>query len=74
MAVDMFPNSTLIGTSKPIYATDGGFAVATGNDFGGASNSAPVGTFTKAPYSYTLLATASVRSSVVANAGQTLTF
>ncbi|KAG6915666.1 hypothetical protein DXG01_010496 [Tephrocybe rancida] len=66
--------NTRDGTNQPLYATDAGFAVATGNDFGGASNTAPVGTFTKAPYSYTLLATSSVRASVTANAGQTLTF
>ncbi|KAF8890425.1 polysaccharide lyase family 1 protein, partial [Infundibulicybe gibba] len=67
-------NNVWTGTNQPLYSTDGGFAVATGNDFGGAANEAPVGTFTKAPYSYTLLATGSVRSSVVANAGQTLSF
>ncbi|KAG6915671.1 hypothetical protein DXG01_010501 [Tephrocybe rancida] len=67
-------NNVWTGTTKPLYATDEGFAVANGNDFGGASNTAPVGTFTKAPYSYTLIATSSVRSSVVAGAGQTLTF
>lgn len=65
-----------IGTDKPLYSTDGGFAVATGNDFGGASNTAPAGTFTQAPYAYTLIPTASVRSSVTSStgAGQTLSF
>lgn len=63
-----------IGTDKPLYDTDEGFAVARGNDFGGASNTAPVGTFTQAPYSYTLLPVGSVRSSVTASAGQTLAF
>lgn len=67
-------NNVWTGTNQPLYSTDGGFAVATGNDFGGATNTAPTGTFTKAPYSYSLLATSAVRSSVVANAGQTLTF
>ncbi|KAG5637906.1 hypothetical protein H0H81_002734 [Sphagnurus paluster] len=65
-------NNVWTGTSKPLYSTDGGFAVARGNDFGGAANSAPVGTFTKAPYSYSLLAVGSVRSSVVSSAGATL--
>ncbi|KAJ7200977.1 pectate lyase [Mycena rebaudengoi] len=64
-------NNVWTGTNKPLYATDAGFAVATGNDFGGATNTAPVGTFTKAPYTYTKLATASVRGAV---AGQTLAF
>lgn len=67
-------NNVWTGTDKPIYQTDGGFAVARGNDFGGAANSAPVGTFTNAPYSYSLLAVGSVRSSVTSSAGQTLTF
>ncbi|RDB20235.1 putative pectate lyase A [Hypsizygus marmoreus] len=67
-------NNVWTGTTKPLYATDGGFAVARGNDFGGASNTAPTGTFTSAPYSYSLLSVSSVRSSVVAGAGQTLTF
>ncbi|KAF9530944.1 pectate lyase [Crepidotus variabilis] len=65
-------NNVWTGTSKPLYSTDGGFAVARGNDFGGASNTAGAGTFTTAPYSYSLTAVGSVRSSVVASAGQTL--
>ncbi|KAF8164741.1 pectate lyase B [Crassisporium funariophilum] len=65
-------NNVWTGTTKPLYETDGGFAVARGNDFGGASNTAPVGTFTTAPYAYSLLAVGSVRASVVAGAGQTL--
>ncbi|KAJ7213241.1 pectate lyase [Mycena rebaudengoi] len=67
-------NNVWTGTNKPLYATDAGFAVATGNDFGGATNTAPVGTFTKPPYTYTKLATASVRGAVVGTAGQTLAF
>jgi pectate lyase len=31
-------NNVWTGTDKPLYSTDGGFAVATGNDFGGAAN------------------------------------
>ncbi|KAF5309222.1 hypothetical protein D9619_012733 [Psilocybe cf. subviscida] len=65
-------NNVWTGTSKPLYSTDGGFAVARGNDFGGASNTAPAGSFTSAPYSYTLIPTSNVRSSVVSGAGQTL--
>lgn len=88
-------NNVFTGVDKPLYATDEGFAVATGNDFGGGSNTAPVyvylpfapvtpsrsnfsisysGTFTSPPYSYSLLATSSVKSSVTANAGQLLSF
>ncbi|KAG5652179.1 hypothetical protein H0H81_005978 [Sphagnurus paluster] len=67
-------NNVWTATTTPLYSTDGGFAVARGNDFGGAANTAPAGTFTKAPYSYSLTATASVRSSVVSAAGATLSF
>ncbi|KAJ3735985.1 pectate lyase [Lentinula guzmanii] len=67
-------NNVWTGTDKPLYDTDDGFAVAIGNDFGGASNTAPVGNFTTAPYAYTLIATADVRATVVSSAGQTLTF
>jgi pectate lyase len=64
---------TFRGVKKPLYATDNGFAVARGNDFGGASNTAPAGTFSKAPYSYTLLDASQVKSSV-SSAGATLDF
>ncbi|KAJ6579647.1 pectate lyase [Mycena vulgaris] len=67
-------NNVWTGTDKPLYSTDGGFAVATGNDFGGAANTAPTGTFTKAPYTYTKLAVTAVRAAVVGTAGQTLAF
>ncbi|KDR71150.1 hypothetical protein GALMADRAFT_271307 [Galerina marginata CBS 339.88] len=67
-------NNVWTGTTKPLYSTDGGFAVARGNDFGGASNAAPTGSFTSAPYSYKLTAVGSVRSAVVSSAGQTLSF
>ncbi|KAJ8518905.1 hypothetical protein ONZ45_g4073 [Pleurotus djamor] len=67
-------NNVWTGTKKPLYATDQGFAVARGNDFGGAENTAPVGTFTSPPYSYSLIATGSVRSAVVGTAGATISF
>ncbi|KAJ7196948.1 pectate lyase [Mycena pura] len=67
-------NNVWTGTDKPLYSTDGGFAVATGNDFGGASNTAPAGTFANPPYSYTKLAASAVRAAVVSTAGQTLSF
>ena len=62
------------GTTKPLYSTDGGFAVARGNDFGGASNTAPTGTLTTVPYTYSLTAVGSVRAAVVGVAGATLSF
>ncbi|QRW19895.1 pectate lyase [Rhizoctonia solani] len=67
-------NNVWEGVKKPLYATDNGFAVARGNDFGGASNSAPTGTFSKAPYSYTLLDAGKVKSTVSSSAGATLDF
>ncbi|KAK7051457.1 hypothetical protein VNI00_004431 [Paramarasmius palmivorus] len=67
-------NNVWVGAKKPLYSTGEGYAVARGNDFGGASNTAPSGSFTSAPYSYSLLSTGNVRSSVTANAGQTLSF
>ncbi|KAJ8502945.1 hypothetical protein ONZ45_g11304 [Pleurotus djamor] len=42
-------NNVWTGTTKPLYAITQGFAVAIGNDFGGAENTAPVGTFTTPP-------------------------
>lgn len=46
------------------------------NDLGGAENTAPVGTLTETsmPYTYSLLGSANVISSVVGIAGATLTF
>jgi pectate lyase len=57
---------------KPLYSTDEGFAVATGNDFGGASDTAPTGSFTTAPYPVSLLAASPVQATVEAGAGATL--
>ncbi|KDQ08973.1 polysaccharide lyase family 1 protein [Botryobasidium botryosum FD-172 SS1] len=67
-------NNIFSGVSKPIYATDGGFAVAQGNDFGGKTNTAPAGTLTSVPYAYTLDAVSSLRSKVVGVAGANLGF
>ncbi|KAF8894266.1 polysaccharide lyase family 1 protein [Mucidula mucida] len=59
---------------KPLYSTDEGFAVARGNDFGGGEDTAPNGTFTAAPYSYSMLSASDVVAAVTGSAGQTLTF
>lgn len=67
-------NNVFSGVDKPIYDTDTGYAVATGNDYGGESDTAPTGTFTSPPYSYSLISTSSVASSVKASAGATLSF
>lgn len=59
---------------KPLYSTDGGFAVARGNDFGGGANEAPVGNFNSPPYSYSLQSTTTTRNNVPNTAGQNLGF
>ncbi|KAJ6464478.1 pectate lyase [Mycena sanguinolenta] len=70
----LIENNVWSNATKAIKPDDGGFAVAIGNDFGGATNTAPTGNFTVPPYPRTLIATANVRATVVAIAGQTLAF
>jgi pectate lyase len=68
-------NNVWNGTAKPLYTVNDGYAVATGNDYGGAKDAAPNGTFTNPPYSaYTLVPASSVRYAVVGTAGATLSF
>ncbi|KAE9962971.1 hypothetical protein EG328_011888 [Venturia inaequalis] len=68
-------SNAFTGSSKPLYSVgNDGFAVATDNDFGGESNTAPKGTLTKVPYTYTKLGAANVKSGVVGVAGATLSF
>ncbi|KAG0134692.1 pectin lyase fold/virulence factor [Tuber indicum] len=67
-------NNVFVGSSKPLYSTDAGYAVANGNDFGGGENTASAGTLKSMPYKYSLVAASSVKSSVVGTAGATLTF
>lgn len=67
-------NNVFSGVGKPLYATDAGFAVASGNDFGEGSDTAPTGTLTTPPYSYSLDPTSAVQANVVAAAGATLNF
>ena len=67
-------NNVFVSSKKPLYSTDSRYAVATGNDFGGASNTALVGTLTKVPYSYTKIAATAVKAAVVGTAGNTLSF
>ncbi|GIE82825.1 hypothetical protein Aph02nite_87750 [Actinoplanes philippinensis] len=67
-------NNVFVDVKLPVWTTEDsdldGFAVISGNDFGGE---APVitrtGTFTKAPYAVTLDATATVTAKVKAGAG-----
>ena len=67
-------NNVFSDVDKPLYDTDDGYAVANGNDFGGGENTAPTGSFTSPPYSYSLISTSSVASSVKSNAGAILSF
>ncbi|KAG8723863.1 hypothetical protein FRC09_001442 [Ceratobasidium sp. 395] len=67
-------NNVFEGVSKPLYATDGGYANAQGNDFGGASNTAPTTSWNAVGYSYNLMSVTSVKSSVNSNAGAKLSF
>ncbi len=67
-------NNVFVGSSKPLYSTDAGYAVATGNDFGGEANEALAGTLKTVPYTYTKVAATAVKAAVVGTAGNTLTF
>ncbi|GKT89290.1 pectate lyase [Colletotrichum tofieldiae] len=71
---NVFKNVTVPITSQDSDIV--GYAVAIGNDFGGASNLAPVGTLNanSPPYSYTLLGSSNVVATVPGQAGQKLTF
>ncbi|KAG9090401.1 hypothetical protein FS749_000547 [Ceratobasidium sp. UAMH 11750] len=67
-------NNVFESVSKPLYSTDNGYANASGNDFGGASNTALTTTWSSVGYSYTLTAVGSVKSYVNSNAGAKLSF
>jgi pectate lyase len=67
-------NNVFVDSKKPLYSTDGGFAVASGNDFGTGSNTASAGTLTTVPYKYTKLEASAVKAAVVGTAGVTLKF
>ncbi|KAF4565316.1 polysaccharide lyase 1 family protein [Pleurotus pulmonarius] len=74
----LIENNVWSASKKPIYSTDEGFAVQRGNDLGGVkgtvNDTVAVGTFTSPPYSYSLVATGSVRTSVVGGVGATISF
>lgn len=68
-------NNVWVNSKKPLYSVDNDAgAVATGNDFGGQQNTAPKGTLTKVPYSYSPIAASAVKAAVVGKAGNTLKF
>ncbi|QRV73319.1 pectate lyase [Ceratobasidium sp. AG-Ba] len=67
-------NNVFESVGKPLYSTDNGYANASGNDFGGASNTALTTSWSSVGYSYSLTATSSVKSYVNSNAGAKLSF
>ncbi|CCO32841.1 hypothetical protein BN14_06904 [Rhizoctonia solani AG-1 IB] len=67
-------NNVFENVGKPLYSIDNGYANASGNDFGGKSNTAPTTSWTAVGYSYSLTATSAVKSAVNSNAGATLSF
>ncbi|KAG8705930.1 hypothetical protein FRC12_014073 [Ceratobasidium sp. 428] len=67
-------NNVFENVSKPLYATDNGYANAQGNDFGGKSNTAPATSWSSVGYPYSLTAVGSVKSYVNSNAGAKLSF
>ncbi|KAG9101852.1 hypothetical protein FRC06_002555 [Ceratobasidium sp. 370] len=58
----------------PIMSTDNGYVNESGDDFGGATWSAPSTSWNAVGYSYSLTATSSVKSYVNSNAGAILSF
>ncbi len=67
-------SNVFVRSSVPLYNTNAGYAVARGNDFGGASNAVLQGAFTSVPYRYSLFRHANVKATVVRTAGATLSF
>ncbi|KAI1179888.1 pectate lyase a [Nemania sp. FL0916] len=63
---------------KAIFTNDSnvgpGYAVVKDIDLGGSQNTAPTGSLTSVPYSYKLLGSGNTKASVMANAGQKLSF
>ncbi|KAF2497467.1 putative pectate lyase A [Lophium mytilinum] len=67
-------SNVFYGSSKPLYSTDSGYAVASDNDFGDGSNEALAGTLKTVPYSYSLLGSSKTKAAVYGTAGNTLSF
>lgn len=67
-------NNVFVNTTHPLYSTNNGYAVANGNDFGGAKNAAPTGSLTSVPYDYSLSSISSVNSGVPSGVGANLYF
>ncbi|EOA88599.1 hypothetical protein ACJQWK_02112 [Exserohilum turcicum] len=68
-------NNVWVNATRALFTVNDGYAVASGNDYGGAKANAPKGTFTKPPYDVPqLLAASDVKAAVVGTAGATLKF
>lgn len=69
-------DDVFVGSKKPLYSTDAGYAVSVDNDFGGAANEAQSGKMTASslPYKYTVMQASAVKAAVVGSAGVTLKF
>lgn len=68
-------SSVFSGVKSAVLSKDSketGGAVTKDVDFGGSENSAPKGTLTSVPYSYSALGSAKVKAAVVGTAGNTL--
>ncbi|KIO19221.1 polysaccharide lyase family 1 protein [Tulasnella calospora MUT 4182] len=66
----LIENNVFVNAVKPLMTLEeGGYANPVGNDWGGATPELNPGTFTSAPYSYSLGPTTGVASAVQAGAG-----
>jgi pectate lyase len=66
-------NNVFVNSTKPLYSTKGGYAIAKDNDFGGSQNTALQGKLSSVPYKYHLEPPASVKS-ITRSVGNTLSF
>lgn len=55
-------NNVFVNSSKPLYSTDGGYAVQRNNDFGKGANAALQGKLTTVPYRAVMLSPDEVRA------------
>lgn len=72
-------SNVFVNVTEPIaslYSDDVGYVTASDNNLGGANNTAPAGTITASdiPYSFTLLGSSNIVSTVPGAAGAILTW
>ncbi|ELR02687.1 hypothetical protein GMDG_05636 [Pseudogymnoascus destructans 20631-21] len=61
-------------SSKHLYSTDAGYAVANDDDFGSGSNTTLAGTLKTVPYSYSELGSTKVKAAIEGKVGNNLSF